>query len=294
MLSPAMSTSANTPAQTCQPWTCPTCRTSTTTPFCPGCGEHPLRPAEHTLSGLAITVVKAFSNIDGKVLRSVRDLLLRPGALTSAFQHGIRKPFIGPIASFLVANVLFFALQAFTTFRVFSTTLDMHLHNQPWSEFAQVLVTARLKEMGTSLELYRPVFDQAVIVNAKSLIGLMVLPLAVLVSAVFVRARQPLAVHIVFALHFYAFLVVLFCLPVAAMVIEPWLGGDGKMSQTVDDAMSVILVLTCALYLYVAIKPVYAVQGVMRIAQTAVLAVAVAGIFLAYRFVLLLITLYTT
>ncbi len=109
-------------------WTCPSCRTEVTTPFCPGCGERPLRPRDLTFRGLVEMVVLAISRIDVRLIRSVRLLVTQPGALTAAFRQGQRKPFIGPIALFLVANVLFFAVQSLTRMKIFSTSIDMHLH----------------------------------------------------------------------------------------------------------------------------------------------------------------------
>ena len=121
----------------------------------------------------------------------------------------------------------------------------------------------------------------------------MVPVLAALLPVIFFRARQSLAVHAVFALHFYAFLLVLVSVPVLTMAAEPLLGGDGKMSQLADDTLSIALVLTCATYMYVAIGRVYGTRGLVRIAQTGVLTLAVAANFLAYRFALFVITLYT-
>ena len=54
----------------------------------------------------------------------------RPGALTVAYLRGQRKADLLPFQIFLVANVLFFAIQSVTGENVFSTTLDSHLHHQ--------------------------------------------------------------------------------------------------------------------------------------------------------------------
>ena len=65
-----------------------------------------------------------------------------------------------------MANVLFFAIQSLTEFRVFSTPLDMHLYNQPWGSLSVSMATARLAERATTLDAFRPIFDRAVVVNA--------------------------------------------------------------------------------------------------------------------------------
>lgn len=219
-----------------RPWACPSCRVTVTTAFCPACGEHPLQPSDLTLRGLFDQVVQIFSNVDSRVVHSVHCLVMQPGALSLAFQNGQRKPYIGSFQLFILTNLLFFALQSFTGMKIFSNALDFRLNGQQWSEFGQMLVDQRLAATGRTFGQYAPVFDQAVAVNAKSLIGLMVPAFALVAPLVFWRGRRPFAVHIVFALHFYAFLLLLFCLPLTAMMIDGALGGDAddrtRMLQT--------------------------------------------------------------
>jgi hypothetical protein len=275
-------------------WDCPTCKNPVVTAFCPGCGERPAHKREFTLLGLLEQGARIFTHIDGRLIGSFRLLLGHPGILTAAFLHGQRKPYIGPFQIFLIANVVFFAVQSFSNMKIFSNSLDFRLHGQLWSDFGQTLVANHLATTGRSFEQYAPVFDQAIGVNAKSLIGLMVPVLALCPPLVFWRSRRPLAVHVVFALHFYAFLLMLFCGPLAAMSLDALFGGDGIMSQRTDDITSLTLWAACAAYLYFAIGPVYGARGGLRLLQTLVLAVAATFIFFLYRFALLPITLYTT
>src|SRR5436190_5109599 len=109
-------------------WICPSGHGAISTPYCPQCGEHPLRARDLTFRGLVEQVFEAFTNIDSRVLRSFRCLASSPGLLTVAFLTGRRKPYIGPVSLFLVTNVLFFAVESLTGSAVFSTPLEMHLH----------------------------------------------------------------------------------------------------------------------------------------------------------------------
>ena len=122
---------------------------------------------ELTLRGLFDQVFLAFTSIDGRVIRSFRALVSRPGLLTAAYLQGKRKPYIGPVSLFLIANVLFFAIESLTGGTVFTTPLDSHLHNQPWSGVAESLVSNRLQTLGTTLDIYAPKFDRAVARNAR-------------------------------------------------------------------------------------------------------------------------------
>jgi hypothetical protein len=274
------------------PWTCPSCRAAVATPYCPECGERPLRARELTLRGLCEQAFEAFTSIDGRLLRSFRCLVSRPGLLTVAFLEGRRKPYIGPISLFLVANVLFFAIESLTGGTVFSTPLASHLHTQPWSPVAEVLVPRRLAAMGTTLELYTPKFDAAVALHARSLILLMALSFAILPRLVFRRGRHPFAAHAAFALHLYAYMLLLFCVATTLPAVNLLHGGERSTSELLDHAISIGLMAVCGAYLYFAIGRVYGGSRKARLVNAVGLTVAVAAIVLGYRFALLVITLY--
>jgi hypothetical protein len=273
-------------------WTCPTCHVTVATPYCPGCGERQLRERDLTLRGIFNQLVRAFVKIDGRVILSFRYLVSRPGFLTVAYLQGQRKPYLGPVPLFLIANAMFFAAESLTGGTVFTTPIDSHLHTQPWSRVAEWLVSHRLEAMHTTLAAYAPVFDQAMARNARSLIMFMALSFVAAPSIAFYRSRSPLGAHALFSLHVYAFLLLLFCV---ATVVPPivWFGKTGLMSDWLDHAISIALLLAFGMYLHVATGKVYGATGASRVIKVAALTAAVAGIVLGYRFVLLVITLYT-
>jgi hypothetical protein len=275
-------------------WTCPTCGAAVATAFCATCGERTPTPRDLTLRGFLRQSAEEFTSLDGRVPRTLRCLLLRPGALTTAFVEGRRKPFIPPFQLFLLANVLFFATQALTHTNIFSSPLGSHLHQQDWQALARSLVARRLAERGTTLAAYAPIFDRAVVLNAKSLIGLMVLPFAFVLPLVFFRTRRPFVAHLVFSLHVYAFLLFLFCAAVVALGAAGWLGVPGLASARADKVVSALILASCAAYLYGAAGTAYGARGFVRGAQALVLALAMFAIVLGYRFVIFLVTLYTT
>jgi len=177
---------------------------------------------------------------------------------------------------------------------VFTTPLDSHLHTQPWSRVAEMLVSHRLAATQTTLGIYAPVFDHAMARNARSLIIFMALSFVAAPSLAFYRSRSPLGAHAFFSFHVYAFLLLLFSVATAVPPIDLWFGGAGSNSSRLDDATSIALLLVCGMYLYVATGKVCGATGVSRVLKVVALTVAVASIVLGYRFVLFVITLYTT
>jgi hypothetical protein len=275
-------------------WACPTCKVIVTTPFCARCGEEPVAPRDLTLRGLAEKLLHTFTNIDARVARSASLLVRHPGELTLAWTSGVRKPYVAPFQLFLIANVLFFALQSLTGENVFSSSLDSHLHHQDWSDLAKSLVARRLEATHTNLQQYQPLFDRAVVLNAKSLIFLMAISFASLLPLAFFSERRPIMTHVAFSFHLYTFLLLLFCIALLAAKLSALLGFGGLDAPVVDNVLSVVNLAACAVYIYLAIGPVYGATGTLRATKALVLALAVAAIVLGYRFVLLLITLYAT
>jgi hypothetical protein len=253
-----------------------------------------VRPRDLTLRTLLTKLFHAASNIDGRLFRSLRCLLTRPGALTVAYVDGPRKPYFGPAQLFLVANVAFVAMQSLVGMSIFSSPLDSHLHHQDWSEIAQRLVARRVEAKHTTLEQYAPIFNRSVALHAKSLIILMTVPFSLVLPVVFYRQRRAFGVHVVFAVHVYTFLLFLFCVALAVAAINVRCGGAGLDSAWVDNILSAFNFAGCAAYLYVAAGTAYGAKGAARAISALVLTAAVAAIVLGYRFALFLFTLYVT
>ena len=131
-------------------------------------------------------------------------------------------------------------------------------------------------------------------VNAKSLILLMTLPFVLLLPTIFLRERRPFMTHVAFSLHLYTFLLLLFCIALLAAKLSAILGFGGLDDPMVDNILSVANLAACALYIYLAIGPVYGATGTVRAAKATLLAFAVGAIAIGYRFAVFLITLHTT
>jgi len=279
---------------TTAPWTCPTCRTHLSTRYCPACGESPPHTRDLTIRGFLREIVAGVTSIDGRLIRSFRCLLARPGELSVAFVEGRRKPYIAPFQLFLIANVAFFAVESLTGGTVLAAPLHSHLHQQDWSAFASSLVTHRLQQRGVALAAYAPVFDRAVVLNAKTLVALMVLPFALALPLVFYRSGRPFVGHVVFSLHLYAFVLLLFCVMMAVARIDQSIGGGGLRSRQVDVVLTTLVLIASAVYLYRASGRFYGSARALRGVRAVGLAFAMVAIAVGYRFLVFLITFYTT
>jgi hypothetical protein len=275
-------------------WTCPACGRGRETPYCAQCGEEPLRARDLTTRDLATQLFNSFTSVDGRLLRSFRLLFMQPGALTVAHVRGARRAYLGPLQLFLIANALFFGMQSLTHTNILSSPLASHLHHQDWSALANRLVAQRLAAKHMTLGAYSALFDAAVKLNAKSLIILMVLAFTPFVAALFYARHRPIGAHLVFSLHLYVVVLVLYCLSLVLAETSLLMGGRGLDSPTIDAALTLLNLAICAAYLFVMLGVVHEMKPRPRAVSAIVLAAIITGLVPGYRFVIFLVTLYTT
>ena len=281
-------------------WMCPTCREERATHFCGRCGEKRLDHHDLTIAGLVGHAFESLTHVDGRVFRSVRDLVIRPGALTAAYMRGQRRSYFAPFQMFLVTNVLFFVLQSALGFQVLSNDLGSHIgtwkgSRQYYSAIARPIAERRLAATGRTIEQYTDVFNHAVPVNAKGLVIAMVPLVGLVLLASFPRARYPVTTAIVLALHFLAFFLLL------ETLLMPLVGVPaGKLLSALsvgwlwDPLMSAVLIAICAAWMYKASRVVYGASAKSAALKAAGIAGLLIPVIICYRFIVFLVTLFTT
>lgn len=270
-------------SSTNEAWACPGCGQTLRSRFCPACGERKPRPHDLSVRSLAEQAFETVTHADGRVFRTFRDLLCRPGELTDAFGRGLRKRYLSPFALFVVVNAIFFATGGAGVFGQ-----PLRRVRQPLLERA--LVDRVLAARSTTIEAFAPAYDHAAVVNAKAFPVLMVAPIGVLAALLFGWRTRPLGLHLVFALHFVAFLLLLqiptqVVFPLERMNLWPW---------PADPSTGAISLAGSALFFIAATKRVYGSHGIGRALKAAIFTAAVPVIWFGYRYAVVVITLYTT
>ncbi len=182
---------------------CVTCGQELAGEYCHACGER-VRHEPPTLLRFIGELIGEALDADGRIVKSFRLLVTRPGRLTVEYMQGRRKPYLGPAAVFVVTNVLFFFVQPLANVNTFTATLYSQTNWYPYSEWAEASVTARLEETGRERGAYAQDFDLVSERYARSLIFLQVPLFALGVMLVSIRKRRYFIEHLVYATHFFA------------------------------------------------------------------------------------------
>ena len=148
-----------------------------------------------------------------------------------------------------------------------------------------------------SIGQYAPIFEHAEGLYAKSLIMLMLPLFAMAAGLLFVDRRKVAVAHLVFAVHFYAFLLVFLTVlfPAFALVTVVLHQLGIPMNAGVLDWIATLLeALPCVVYLAKSTAVVYQAGLVRCWLSASLLTVATLYILYAYRLVLFVVTLWAT
>jgi peptidoglycan/LPS O-acetylase OafA/YrhL len=92
-----------------EPSVCRNCGARLEGAYCAACGQK-VEPLTPTLGQLLHELTHELLNVDGKIFRSMRLLLTRPGFLTREYIAGRRVRYVSPLRLYLFFSVVFFAL----------------------------------------------------------------------------------------------------------------------------------------------------------------------------------------
>jgi hypothetical protein len=201
-----MSTVAAPPAD------CANCGAALSGRFCSACGQKASSPNVN-LHDFFHEAFHEFSHVDGKIIRTVRLLLTRPGELTREFLMGRRERYVSPLRLYLTCSLIFFALAAVA----------------PKADHPVFTVTGGLKGEATmSPERARELHEEATARGNEALIHqlpkvmFVLMPVFGLLTWVFYRKAQPFyAAHLYYSIHYHAYT---FLVLTAAIALRPILG----------------------------------------------------------------------
>lgn len=225
--------------------------------FCWRCGQESVdpRPSFRQLAG---ELVGDVLNLDTKLLRTLRPLLFRPGVLTREYLAGRRVCHVTPLKIYLIAALVFFGLIAFLPRA--SVSVYTRGQRQATSSEGGMKVSfefpARypffdrtLQVAGARAKAHPQEFAGAVFDNLPRAFFLLLPLFALLLKLFYRRQNRYYLNHLVFALHYHAF--VFLALALLVVLSRPWV--QGPLARPL-----IFLVLAgLAVYLPVALRRVY-------------------------------------
>ena len=189
---------------------CPTCGKIFTGKFCAACGEKQSSVHDFSVGHFVEESVEGFTHFDNKFIRTIRQLLFKPGMLTLNFEQGRKIPFMKPMQLFIICNLLFFLLVGGAN--IFAVQLSNYLA----TDGGHVFKTRSyfFEKFGTNADIkyLSEIFREKMISQSKMFIVLFIPFFSLTCILLFLRRRKPFGLHLAFATHFFSFLLLFFTL----------------------------------------------------------------------------------
>ncbi len=275
-----------------------------------------MAPDDLTLRAFARHAVEQFTNLDAALWHTVRALALRPGQLTADWLAGRRRGAVKPLQLFVLANVAFFLLLK-AAGGGFRFRVEQYESGRLGSVFlgdstaVRATVARKAAGEGITVAAYRAKFNAAS-AGQQSVWLLLAPTVAGVLALLYARRRLPYVQHLVFAVHFLAFML---------LFLACWIGGagllvrgayagavavldPGPLRERVVDALVWVsndeavtgypALVVLSVYLFRALRRVYPEPWGWTLARTALLGWSLPRMFDVYRDVLFVVTLWTT
>jgi hypothetical protein len=239
------------------PRQCPNCAAEALGPYCHACGQKTIEPDALSLRSFVHDFAQEVVNLDFATVRSLR-AVGRPGFLTREYLAGRRRPYLSPLKVYLLCAAIFFfaAPLAGLTFE--------SLTERDRSGLLQKLASSRMQAKSMDRALFAERFDLRLQTVYTFGLSVSVLAAAVLLALLFRRQRRPLGAHVVFALHYVAFLYL------AAILV----GGIALWLRLEAAASIALAYVVIGPYLILSLRRVYEESIGRILAKAAVLAIA--------------------
>lgn len=251
---------------------CTNCGAPLYGPFCSQCGEHAIDRHSLTLSHfLKHNLLHELSHVDGKIFRTFRYLVFRPGFLSAEYFAGRRRRYVGPVR-LLLTCLLVLALVARTgsmTMSLGKVRLNLLPPGPPSADtinetIAKLdvfgILNSLMEKESRSKNLKTPAavekFNHELKTYATALSFSNVFLLSAFLAILYRRRRSLYVEHLVFSLHLASFVLLFSMLPTPLFWTLVWLLKDSAL-KTSAGILAFLLLSVEMIYLYKALLCFY-------------------------------------
>lgn len=189
---------------------CPNCGADLNGEYCHHCGQKKIHRHEFTVKHFFGHILHEFTHLDSnKILKTFRDLIIRPGLLTEEYLAGRKGRHINPIRVYLTFSALYF-LFAWGALLEFRSGSIKDAYRQP-------RVVAMAQRKGVEPQAFAEKVYQKAEKYSAALRFASVLMSGVFLTVLYYGMKRYYVEHLIFSLHFYSF--DFFCKSLFALLI---------------------------------------------------------------------------
>ncbi|MGY3210948.1 DUF3667 domain-containing protein [Mucilaginibacter sp. HD30] len=269
---------------------CKNCQHDLPETFCPNCGEKRFDKHQLTIKHFAEETLEGLIHFDTKFLRTIKTLFTKPGQLASDFVEGRQTRYMKPIAFFIVINLLFFMLMMFNPY---SLSLYNYTHYKPFTNYdTERIVAQKIADLKVTEKLYAGVFDTKIKSESKAYIFAFIPIYGIMCSLLFITYKRMFVEHLIFALHFVAFILCVFFLEIYCIMFPLAAFFNGKHQSDIDQLVGILTPILVGIYFFLSVRRFYGSNIWWSLVAAGVIAFTFFDLIQAYRMLLFFKILY--
>jgi hypothetical protein len=267
---------------------CKTCGSVLQGAYCHVCGEKRLSQEDKSARRWLGEVFSNLWMLDGKLLVSLKRLLVQPGRFAMDYIQGVRKPYVKPLNLFLIFNLIYFMTPGFNTFK---TNLRTQMVGLPYSPLVENVITKQYEPDSMEFEAYRVAYNAKTNEVSKLIIILLAPLLGTLLYALFRSRGIFLSDGFNLALQFWASFICVFLviLPLVTRSAYYLLGSERLAGVNMDIPLTVIMIILSGGYLYAQFSWAERKKTLLS-AKVLLVLISFLPLIFIYRFILFWIT----
>ncbi|RPI14326.1 MAG: DUF3667 domain-containing protein [Ignavibacteriae bacterium] len=239
---------------------CLNCNTELTGEYCHKCGQKRIAPGDRSVPGFLTHFVEEFFTFDTKFFRSLRLLLFKPGKLTNEYIHGKVNRYTSPLKLYLFMSIVAF----FVSSLISPDNIEDFEGYGPISSFANDIIASK----NISDELLAERFNNEMSSKLPLYMFGMILLFSIPLKLIYLSKKRYYVEHLVFALHFFSFVMFGFTLSFLLELLIP------------DISMLMFVFVIPFFYLFIAILNVYKQSIILTFFETSLLFIYFTILFL--------------
>ena len=301
-----MTSATDRAVTTLTPLRCTKCGAEGIGRFCANCGARLSARRDLSVKHFLAEATVAITDLDSALISSFRALFMKPGELTASYLFGDRHRFLPPFRIFLLCNLLYFVAVAQFGLTVLSAPLHVQVDDMAYRRVSQAVLTKRLHfekpavtpaqktHRAAIKKTFETKYDSATEGIAKTIVVVLIPFYAVLFQLLFTGQRRFFAEHLIFSTHFVSYLLI--AIPALGLATSGYVlmlfYGAGIKPPEDETWYAAGIVLAVSLYVHTAQRVVYESGRLAATARTAVVALTLVPMIVAFKFVLFFATLY--
>ncbi|MBX2896311.1 MAG: DUF3667 domain-containing protein [Cyclobacteriaceae bacterium] len=263
--------------------TCKSCSNEFIGTYCNICGEKVLTTADKSFKSILNSVMLTVTFADSKFIRTLWQVLRKPGTVARDFAAGKRVKNVSPMSLFFVLNLIYFF---FPLIQLFNASLTTQLMS-PFSAFYKTIIATKAVNLGVDINAFAMLYNLKTATLAKLLVMVFVVISSLPLNVLYWKKNKFFMDHVGYAVELASFN--LFINAIVLTIVVRLLGLGSYLDETI---LTAIFISTNLYFVLRSSYTFYHERGWRLLIKSVILILFLKVALEVYRSVLFFVTIF--